>query len=269
LASKRVVLVLGGGGMRGMAHVGVWRAIVEAGIPVTEIIGVSIGALVGASIAGGTPADQLRMQALALQKSDTVMLNRWALLFNGIRQQSVFRGDTFRAYIESVLPVPSFSELKIPLQVNAVAIGSGKEEWFGEHGRGDVALADAVYASCALPVFYPPVQIGAEWYMDGGIATTLPIARALACGADQVLAVDVGANPVTDPADIVEKGLVAIHHRTTQIMGYAKRQESLAWPKDADVVYIKPELQTYSTFDFANVELFIDEGYRAARAAFS
>ena len=111
--AERVALVLGGGGMKGLAHVGAWRAAGEAGLEVTRVYGTSIGALIGAMIAANTDSDRLHVLARELQKTDIVLLNRWAVLFNGIRQESVFRGDNFRAFIDSVLPVQTFDELAL------------------------------------------------------------------------------------------------------------------------------------------------------------
>jgi NTE family protein len=267
VTETRAVLVLGGGGMKGLAHVGAWRAVREAGIDVSAIVGTSIGALVGACIAGGAEQERLTSLARALQKTDVVTLNRWALLFNGIRQSSVFRDEIFRAYIESVLPAGSFGELGLPLSINAVDLEDGREVWFGEGGRTDVALSDAVYASCALPVFYPPARIDGRYYVDGGVADALPIARAAELGADRIIAIDVGAGPVQDGADTVAKGMVAIHHRTMQIMGHARKQQLLATWAGPELIYVRPELDMYSTFDFASTEYFLEEGYRAARDA--
>jgi NTE family protein len=267
VSGSRVVLVLGGGGMKGLAHVGAWRAVVEAGVEVSAIVGTSIGALVGACIAGGAEQERLAMLARALQKTDIVTLNRWALLFNGIRQPSVFRDDVFRAYIDSVLPVRSFGELGLPLSINAVDLEDGREEWFGASGREDVDLAEAVYASCALPVFYPPALIGDHHYVDGGIADALPIRRAAALGADRIIAIDVGAGPTRDSADTVAQGMVAIHHRAMQIMGYERKRLLLETWSGPELVYVRPDLDAYATFDFGSTEYFLEEGYRAARQA--
>jgi NTE family protein len=265
VAEKRVVLVLGGGGVKGLAHIGAWRAVLESGVKVNEVIGTSIGALVGACIAGGADYERLVTLARGLQKTDIVMLNRWALLFNGIRQQSVFRGDTFAEYIASVLPVASYAELGMPFGINAVDLETGTEVWFGTDGRTDVALADAVYASCALPVFYPPALIGDRHYVDGGVLAPLPIQRAADRGADRIIAIDVGAGPVMDALDTVSKGMVAIHHRVIQIMGYEKKRQLLDSWSGPELTYVRPELDGYSTFDFASIEYFLAEGYRATR----
>src|SRR5947208_1008897 len=100
----RTILVLGGGGVKGMTHAGAWKALSEAGVQVSEIVGTSIGALVGACIAAGVGWPELSAAALALKKPDIVLLNRWALLLNGIRQPSVFQSEPLFHYIESLLP---------------------------------------------------------------------------------------------------------------------------------------------------------------------
>ncbi|MFS8639092.1 MAG: patatin-like phospholipase family protein, partial [Gemmatimonadota bacterium] len=177
---QRVILVLGGGGVKGMAHVGAWKALEEAGLQVAEIVGTSIGALVGACIAGGMGWRELAPLAVSLRKRDIVSMNGRSVLLNGIRQQSVFHGERLMEYIRTVLPVERFDELSLPLSMNAVDLETGETVWFGAGGRTDVPLADAVYASCALPLFYPPAEIGGQHFVDGGVGDALAVERALA-----------------------------------------------------------------------------------------
>jgi NTE family protein len=267
VAAERVVVVLGGGGMKGLAHVGAWRALEEAGVRVSAVVGTSIGALVGACVCGGVEHERLAALARTLEKSDIVTLNRWAVLFNGIRQQSVFRGDVFRTYLESVVPDVGFDDLHLPLSINAVDLETGEQAWFGAGGRSDVPLVDAIYASCALPVFYPPAEIDGRHYVDGGVADALPITFAAASGADRIIAIDVAAGLVRDSADTVSKGMIAVHQRVMQIMGYERKRAALAAWSGAELTYIRPELDEYDTFDFSNTEYFLSEGYRATLAA--
>ena len=264
---KGVVLVLGGGGVKGIAHVGVWKAVLEAGVQVAEVVGTSIGALVGACIAGGASIEQLEEQARALTKQDIVDINRWALLPNGIRQQAVFRGAALRSYIERVLPVQEWPDLRISLNINAVDLETGHAVWFGTGARTDVSLADAVYASSALPLFYPPAVVNGMHLVDGGIMDTLPITRAADRGATQIIAANAAAGRRKDAADTVDKGMVAIHHRVYDIMAFARRKVVENSWMGVPVVSIRPNLDGYSTFDFAAVDYFLEEGYRSARAA--
>jgi len=91
------------------------------------------------------------------------------------------------------LPVTEFDDLTIPVSVNAVDLETGQTEWFGAHGRMDVSIADAVYASCALPLFYPPAEVDGRFYVDGGVGSSLPIECARERGATRVIAIDVSA----------------------------------------------------------------------------
>lgn len=264
---KKIIAVFGGGGVKGMAHAAAWRAMREAGLEVSELIGTSIGGLVAAALAGGSSWQRLYQQAEALKKQDIVVLNRWALLLNGIRQPSIFQGEQLRTYIESVLPVSSFDQLRLPVSMNAVDLETGGMQWFGAAGRTDLPLVDAVYATCALPLFYPPAEIDGQYYVDGGVRDSLPIELAAARGATLIIAVDVGAGEVRDSGDTVANGLVAIHHRVTEIMGLARKRQQMENWDGPPLIYVRPRFDQYSTFDFARTSDFLDEGYRATKQA--
>src|SRR5690606_37030764 len=255
---ERVIVVLGGGGVKGLAHVGAWRALEESGLRVSEIVGTSIGALVGACIAGGMGWRDLAPLALGLRDRDIVALNRRVVLLNGIRQPSVFHGTRLQDYIRSVLPVSGFEEFSIPCSMNAVDLETGEMVWFGAGGREDVALADAIYASCALPVYFPPAEIGGRMYVDGGVQDALPIGRAAERGADLVIAIDVTAGGDRDAQETVAGGLVAMHHRVLDIAGQTRRRERLdAWD-GPPLLYVRPELDGISTFDFTRTAFFLE-----------
>jgi NTE family protein len=262
---SKTILVLGGGGTKGIAHVGAWRAITEAGLAVDEIVGTSIGSLIGSLIAHEMALDEMERRARLLRKEQIIGINRWALMFNGIRQKSVFRSHPFRGFLDEVLPVGRFDELRIPLGVNAVDLETGLAEWFGAGGRNDVPLAEAVYASSALPMFFPPALIDGRHFVDGGVAEVLALSRAKARGADLVIAVDVGAGAVKDALDIVSKGMVAIQHRVMDIVTYTRRQARLQLWAGPRLIYIRPRLDGYSTFDFDPIDYFLEEGHRATR----
>ncbi len=267
IISEPVGLVLGGGGVKGMAHVGAWKAVEEAGVQVSSIVGTSIGALVGACLAGGMGWRDLAPLAMALRKRDIVSMNGRSLLLNGIRQRSVFHGERFMDYIREILPVRRFDELKLPLAMNAVDLETGRMEWFGTGGRSDLPLAEAVYASCALPLFYPPAEIDGRHYVDGGVLDALPFEHAATLGAGRIVAVDVTAGGDKDSMDTISKGMIAIHHRVFDIMGHSQRRTRLDRWGGAPLVYVRPRLDGISTFDFTRTQYFLEEGYRATRRA--
>lgn len=260
-------VVLGGGGLKGLAHVGAWHALEEARLQVGGIVGCSIGALVGGCVAGGMAWEELVPLAFSLRKADIIRINRRAVLINGIRQESLFLGGPLRAYIERVLPVTDWDDLRIPLQVNAVNLQTGRTEWFGTGVRTDVPMVDAIYASAALPVFYPPARIDGEIYVDGGTEISFPIDRAAALGATGIVGVDVGAGRDNPTADLLAQGMLAIHQRIFSIMSWQRRTELVAGWADPPLLFIRPRLDGYQTFDFSEVKYFLEEGYRAARAA--
>lgn len=264
---RRIWLVLGGGGMKGLAHVGVWRALQEAGVGVQGIVGTSIGALVGALAASDMPWTEMRDLARALRRENIVRVNRRALLFNGVRQTSIFRGDVLREYFESILPEGGWDDLSVPLQVNAVDLRCGRTEWFGPGARTDVPLLDAVYASAALPVFYPPAELPGGAFVDGGTEHPLALERAAEEGATGLIGVDVGSGQEADPERILARGMLAVHQRIFSIMTWRRRRDLLRQWSGPPVLYVRPHLDGYDTFAFENVEYFMEEGYRAMTEA--
>lgn len=250
-----------------MAHAGAWRALREAGVEPSAVVGTSIGSIVAGCIAGGDTYEVLRRKALEFRKQDIAVLNRWVVLLNGIRQPGVFRGDTLHEYLARVVPAGGVADVAIPVAVNAVDLGTGEQVWFGAGGRKDVALLDAVAASCSLPLFYPPYLLDGRYYVDGGVLDPLPLEHAVLLGAERIIAVDVSGGGARDAATIVSEGLVGIHHRVTEVMSYPRRLRLLRTWSGPPLLYIRPRLEAYSTFDFGHTELFLEEGYRAAREA--
>ncbi|MGI9627622.1 MAG: patatin-like phospholipase family protein [Longimicrobiales bacterium] len=259
-------LVLGGGGVKGMAHIGAWRWLQGQGWGFKGVVGCSIGALVGACIAADMDGEEMHRIASGLERNDIIQINRRAAWVNGIRAPSVFRGDPLREYIEEVLPVRNWDELWLPLQVNAVDLATGEVHWFGTGARTDVSLVDAIYASSALPVLYPPAEMAGSYYVDGGVDQALPLERAEAVGATGLLGIDCGSGPEADAEEVVEGGMIAVHQRVMSIMIRRRREELLEEYSGVPTIVVRPELDGYDTFDFDSVPFFLEEGYRAINA---
>ena len=264
---SRPWLVLGGGGVKGLAHVGVWRRLEEAGAAVAGVVGCSIGAVVGACIASGMDADGMARVAKGLRRADIIRLNRRAAWISGIKAVSVFRGDALRDYIKRIVPAREWSELRFPLLANAVELETGRTEWFGPGARTDVPLVDALYASAALPVLYPPMEHDGMFYVDGGLDQVVPVDRAVAAGATGVVAVDVVGTGSWTGAQVVREGMVAIHQRAMGIMIRNRRRTLESMWGATPTVHIEPNLEGYGTFDFGAIPYFLEEGYRAAGEA--
>lgn len=261
--------VLGGGGLKGLAHLGAWQAFEEVGFEVSGIVGTSIGALVGICLAGGMGWDELVPLALNLERGDIVRVNRRAVWINGVKARSLYEGEVLRDYIASILPVRTWNELAFPVQVNAVNLETGQSEWFGPGARTDVPPSEAVYASAALPVLYPPADLNGEYFIDGGAGDALPLDRAEHLGATGIVAVDVGSAARGDAAAVLDRGMIGIHQRVFSMMAGRRRRESVEAWDGAPLLYVRPRLAGYSGFAFDSVKYFLEEGYRATRTAVS
>ncbi|HEX8692576.1 MAG TPA: patatin-like phospholipase family protein [Longimicrobium sp.] len=265
---RGTVLVLGGGGMKGVAHIGVWKALEEAGVRVDAVMGCSIGALIGASLAGGSGWRELAKVARALTKDDIVSINRRAVWMGGVREEAVFDGDHYREWIRRTLPLKSFAEARLPVRVNAVSLVSGKEVWFGTGARDDVPPVDAVYASCAIPIYFPPARLGGDVLVDGGVLDVLPVRAAAEWGAERIVAVDVGSEMVPPDDGYFERGMIAIHDRVLTLNLNEQRNRCLErLDEGPPVVYIRPRIGHLGGWDFDRTQFFLEEGYRAAREA--
>ena len=258
---------MGGGAAKGFAHVGAWKAIQEAGIPVAGIIGTSTGAMMGAAVAGGRTVEEMEENSRHFRRRDVMRVKRRAVWVNGIRSPSMFRGDTLRQFIKDQLPTENWSELTIPLLVNAVDLASGEMVWFGHGADTDVPLLDAVYASAALPVLFPPAEVGGRVLVDGGALDMLPLGKAEEMGATRIIAIDVGAGPRADAQAVVDAGLIAVHQRVFSIMAGHMRRESVRNWTGVPLTYVEPNFEDTDGFDFERRNYFVEEGYRATREA--
>jgi NTE family protein len=266
-APERTVLVLGGGAMKGVAHIGAWKALDEAGIRPDAIVGTSIGAVVGACIAGGMGWRDLSEMARALRKEDIVGINRRALWFGGVREQAVLDPDPFRLWLAETLPANRFSDLGLPLRINAVSLKSGREVWFGDGVRAEVSVHEAVYASAALPVYFPPARIDGDLLVDGGVIDSFAIEQARDWGATRVVGIDVGADLTPPRPDYFDKGMVAIHDRVFSLSARHRRERGLAEWSGPELLYIRPKVGHLDGWDFDRTPFLLEEGYRATKEA--
>lgn len=261
------VLVLGGGGMKGTAHVGVWKAMEEAGIIPDAIVATSIGSLIGASLAGGMGWRELADVARALRREDIVQINRRAVFMGGVREEAVFSGDHYKGWIRRNLPLKSFADARIPIRVNAVSLVGCGEVWFGSGVREEVDPVDAVYASCAIPIYYPPLRLDGDVLVDGGVLNVLPVDQAFTWGAERVIAVDVGSEIQPPAPDFFDRGMIAIHDRVLTMNVSGQRERNLEKYRDLPVTLVRPRIGHLGAWDFTRTQYFLEEGYRATREA--
>ncbi len=193
-------LALGGGGARGLAHVGVLKVLEHEGIPFDFIAGTSMGGIIGAMYAAGMSVVELEEEALHITRPRNML----RFLDLTLARTGLISGKALHDYlVEKLGGDLTFDELNIPLAVVAVDLISGEEVHLREG-----SVVDAVRATSAFPGVIDPVKIDSYRFTDGGILNNVPADVVREMGADIVIAVDVGLDfydvdlvdePVTPP----------------------------------------------------------------------
>jgi NTE family protein len=263
---QRVALVLGGGGLKGFAHIGVLRGLADRGITPSVYAGTSIGALIAAAAAGGIPVDDMEERARDLKRHDLFRLNRMGMVLDRLRLPAIYLEGPLRDLCESVVPDMQFSELERTLLVNTVDLQRGTQIVWGVPGLKDVRIADAVYASCALPGFFPPGEVEGRPCVDGGVMDNLPVGVA-SLGMDAVIAVDTGSSAILTDKDIQTHGFSAIYMRAATTMMHALQLAPLEHWAGPPMILIRPRVSHIGWFSFTHADELIEAGYRAAMEA--
>ena len=262
---RKIALVLGGGGMKGFAHIGMLQALEEHGIRPALIAGTSIGAMVAAAFSAGMSITDLGRRAEALKRRDLFRINHFGMLMDRMRSRSIYNEEPLRELCEAVIPDGTFDDLGLSLLVNTVDLEHGTQVVWGLPGLRDVSVRDAVYASCALPGFFPPGEVGGRVCVDGGVIDNLPTAVA-ALGMDMVIAVDVGSADLARLPEIAQQGFAAIYMRAATTMMHALQQFPLEQWGGPPMLLIRPKVGR-DWLSFTNSAKHIREGYRAGARA--
>jgi NTE family protein len=278
----RIGLVLGGGGARGVAHIGVIKVLEELRVPVDYVVGTSMGSIVGGAYsAGKSPAEMESMLAAAdwksllsdrLGRADRSMYqkeveqrNIWGLEI-GYREGKILlpRGAVIGSQIEIFfgnlvdLYHGSFDELVIPFRAVATDIGTGEMVVLD---RG--SLVGAMRGSMSVPGVFAPYPLDDRLLVDGMVVRNLPVDIARKMGADVVIAVNVGSTLL--PREKVRDAL-SVTGQMVSILTEQNVQASLKELGADDVlVDVQAELGDFSTGDFANATTTIPQGVAAAR----
>ncbi len=271
-------LVLGGGGARGLSHLGVLQVLEREEVPIDCIVGTSVGAVVGAVYALEPDAVGIARRALAylkstafkndtfkkvLLKSENSGTNFFKNLLSGIRKSyifsnllrkpSIFPSGHLEAVIADLIPDKNFEDTRVPFAVPALDIRSGREVLLT---RG--SLRRAVLASCSLPGFFPPVELDGMLLADAGVIGPVPVHSARAqFEPATVVAVDITSQ--VDHCPPLTRGLDAIL-RVEAIAGKRLNDIELA---AADIV-IRPQVGKKFWSDFSDLDSIVAEGMVAA-----
>jgi len=184
--TPKIGLALGGGGARGLAHVGILKVLQREQIPIAVISGTSMGGIVGAMHAVGKSTEE--MEAVALKHGEISQI--FKLIDLRLLGSGLLGGKRIKKLLAEVLGAETtFADLQIPFAVAAVDYNSGREVVLK-----DGNLADAVRATMSVPGVFEPVDLGGYKLLDGGVLDNVPVGVARSLGAEKVIAVDVLPN---------------------------------------------------------------------------
>ncbi len=245
--TPRIGLALGGGFARGIAHIGVIRALEKNNIPIHAISGVSSGAMVAAAMASGSTADEIQRIALAMKFRDVA---RWTVNLLGLAGN-----DRMVAFLARLLKTNRFEDMRIPLAIVATDLARGKSVTF--HSKGDVVVP--IRASCAYPGLFMPIRYRGRLLVDGFVSMEVPAAPLLQMGADRVISVAIP----NQEGDLDYGNMFSVVSRCFQVMS-ARTENS--WRRYSNVV-ISPPVAHMSWDSFASATRLIELGEQAAMAA--
>ena len=292
---RRLGIALGGGSARGWAHIGVLRALAEAGVKPDLVCGTSIGALVGAACAADQ-LDQLEQWVRGMKVGEVIRFLDFSLT------TGLLKGDRLVQYLRDNFSDRPIEAMPMPFGAVATALSTGAEIWLR-----DGSTVDAVRASIALPGIFTPIASDGELLVDGGLVNPVPVSLARAMGAEVVIAVDLNSDvlgrrlpdvapedqprpaeadadngnlmqrlqsglsnlggllPVRDPGVAEMPSMFAVLASSLNIMQVRISRSRMAGdPPDA---LIAPRLGHMSLFDFHRGAEAIEEGRRAVAAA--
>jgi NTE family protein len=236
------------------------------GIVPTVVAGTSIGALIGAAYARGMEVSEMADRARALKRRDLFRLNRMGMLLERQHSPAIYLDEPLRNVVKSVVTEKRFDQLKTTLLVNTVDITRGTQVVWGLPGLRHVSVADAVYASCALPGFYPPGNIDGRLCVDGGVIDNLPVSIA-SLGMDAVIAVDTGSSDLEPENDIATAGFASIYMRAATTMMHALQLAPFETWSKPPMILIRPKVNHIGWFSFENTDELLEAGYTAAMEA--
>ena len=280
----KIGLVLSGGAARGLAHVGVLKALEEQGIRVDAIAGTSMGAVIGGLYASGYKIDELEKLALDIdwqealsddppredipfrrKQDDRDFLVRQKLSFRDDGSLGlplgVIQGQNLSLLLESLLAhssdIRDFDKLPIPFRAVATDIVNGDKVVFR---KGH--LPQVIRASMSIPAVFAPVEINGQLLVDGGMVDNIPVDVAREMGVDRVIVVDIGT-PLRPRKQLTT--VFDILNQSTTLMTRSNSEVQLASLTPDDIL-IQPALSAIGATDFGRSQDIISAGYRATQA---
>lgn len=252
----KVGLALGGGGARGLAHIGVLKFLRAKGVKIDMVAGVSMGAFMAAYYSLGLDLDKLEKEAVSFTKTKAIR----KLMDLAPSGRAILKGQKAQKFIAELLGGNrDFKEAKIPLTIVATNLSDGREVILKKG-----SINQAILASISVPGIFPPVEINNNYLIDGGVVNPTPVDAVKKMGADIVIGVDLIMKRdvrIKEP-NLVVTLLSAYEIIRTQVIKY-----NLA-KMGPGVALIKPKnMGAIDSFRFYDIAKFIKAGEEAAEEA--
>jgi len=256
---RKVGLALGGGGGRGMAHIGIIEVLEREKIPIDMVAGTSVGAAIGALLAQGKNADEMKLLARSWDWK-----HRARAIDLTLPKSGFIAGKKVKEFLKSIIGDVQFSELKLPFACVATDVMTGEEVVINQG-----SVLEAVRASISMPIIFSVVKWQGRYLVDGGLVDPVPVSVLKDMGADFIIAVNVdprmstgqeriypGKNNTEEASAIKEPNIFNI---IMKMSGIANSQIVEASLEGADVV-IEPRLAGIGLGDFGHIEECILKG---------
>jgi NTE family protein len=240
----KIGIALSGGGIKGLCHAGVLKALEEHDIKPDIISGVSSGSVVGALYADGYSPDEIAhlFEDISFRQMTKIQIS------NG----GFFRIDAFQKFISKKLHAKTFEELKIPLRIVATDLDKGRSVTFSSGN-----LIDPIIASCSIPVLFSPKVIDGTHYVDGGVLKNFPVTT-IRDECEKVIGIN--ASPLV--AEEYKPSILNVASRSYHFMFKA----NILYDKEICDLLIEPvDMGNYETFDVDKGREIFELGYQSTR----
>lgn len=280
-ARPRVAFVGSGGATKGVAHIGVVKAMEELGLRPDILVGASAGAIASAFLAQGVTSEEMidwmrpfwrrHQPEQALKGRHFLGLpTRDQLTSPGWLTSGLLSIDKFERFLAKRLPVNDFRRLDRPVLVTAADVDGRGRVVFGQGYRDRIPISQAVAASCCVPLLFRPYKIGDRYYVDGEVVRTLSIDLAVEAGADVVIISNVYRPHVTRPGErsLAHSGPAAMFNQTLNVILSEKEKRGIdlihrQYPH-VTILNVSADLGRLSFVDRGNTRTLLTRGYREA-----
>lgn len=254
LKDKEFSLVLSGGSALGYAHLGIIKYLEENDLRPKEVIGTSMGAIIGSAYAYGYSYDEI---SDIIKKSELI-----SILDYGWGNPSILMAKKLESLFDRLFEEKKLSDTIIPLKIVATDLETGMKKCFSR--EDDIEITKAIRASTALPIIFPPININEKDYVDGYISSNLPVE--FADKNNVILAIDVMNKKKVRPFKITRtfffkkiKDMFKIYERMMFMMMLNQTRDKLN--QYDNVILVEPDVSSFSAIDFKKWELISEKGY--------